>query len=141
MAKRQAKDAFGYLPLGNFTRASGFAANTQSRAFNVWSDLKKKHYPRNLALLVGLFLGYCTLAGMKARWLDGSPTARMATLAGPALALGCALEFIVVVTFEANGTAKHFFIFNVAVDLCLLMALLSAGEAAGQLWRRRRGTD
>jgi hypothetical protein len=51
------------------------------------------------------------------------------------------LEFIAVVTFEANGTAKHFFIFNVAVDLCILMALLSLCEAAAQLWRRRRGAQ
>jgi len=138
MADRQAKEAFGYPTLGNFTRGAGFAAKAQSQAFNTWSEFKKASYPRNLALLMVLFVLYCTLAGMKARWLDEGSVARMRTLAGPVLALGCALEFIAVVTFEANGTAKHFFIFNVAVDLCLLMALLSLGEAATQPWRRRR---
>jgi hypothetical protein len=138
MAERQAKEAFGYPPLGNFTRGSGFAPKAQSQAFNAWSEFKKAHYPRSLALLVGLFGLYCLLAGMKARWLDEGPLARMRTLAGPVLALGCTVEFIAVVTFEANGTAKHFFIFNVAVDLCLLLFLLSLGEAFAQLWRRRR---
>jgi hypothetical protein len=38
---------------------------------------------------------------------------------------------------EANGTAKHLFIFNVAVDLCLLMAVLSLADACMRLWRRR----
>jgi hypothetical protein len=80
---------------------------------------------------------YCTLAGMKVRWLDKGGPAQARTLFGPVLGLGCALEFIVVVTFEGNGTAKHLFIFNVAVDLCLLMAALNLAEASTRLWRRR----
>ena len=64
----------------------------------------------------------------------------MRTLLGPVLALGCVLEFIVTVTFEANGTAKHLFIFNVAVDICLLMAVLSLADAASRVWRRRSAT-
>jgi hypothetical protein len=137
MAERRAQEAFGYPPLGNFTRTSGFGSGAQSQAFNFWSELKKAHYPRNLTLLVGLLVAYCILAGMKAHWLDEGRAARMKTLLGPVLGLGCALEFIVAVTFEANGTAKHLFIFNVAVDLCLLMAALSLADAAAQLWRRR----
>jgi hypothetical protein len=61
----------------------------------------------------------------------------MRTLVGPVLGLGCALEFIATVTFEANGTAKHLFIFNVAVDICLLMAVLSLAEASLRPWRLR----
>jgi len=141
MAERQAKEAFDYPLLGNFPRGLGFAPKAQSQAFNRWSEFKKASFPRSLVLLVMAFLLYCTLAGMKARWLDEGSACRMRTLAGPLLALGCALELIVVVTFEANGTAKHFFIFNVAVDLCLLMTIISLGEAAAQLWRRRHAPN
>jgi hypothetical protein len=137
MGRRQMKEAFGYIPHGNFTRASGFGPGTQSQAFNSWSEFKKAHYPKNPTLLVGLFIAYSILAGMKARWLDEGRVARMRTLVGPVLALGCALEFFVTVTFEANGTAKHLFIFNVAVDLCLLLAVLGLADAAMRLWRRR----
>jgi hypothetical protein len=54
------------------------------------------------------------------------------------LALGCVLEFLVTTTFEANGTAKHLFIFNVTVDLCLLLAVISLAGASMRLWRRLR---
>jgi hypothetical protein len=137
MAERQMQQAFGDIPYGNFTRAAGFGPNAQSQAFNLWSEFKRARYPRNLPLLAGLFLAYAILAGMKAGWLDAGRVVRMRTLVGPVLALGCALEFAVTVTFEANGTAKHLFLFNVAVDLCLLLAVLSAAEAAVALWRRR----
>ncbi len=137
MSQRQVKEAFGYIPHGNFTRESGLGPNAQSQAFDSWSEFKKAHYPKNLTLLVCLFIAYFILAGMKARWLDDGRVARMRTLLGPVLALGCVLEFIVTVTFEANGTAKHLFIFNVAVDLCLLMAVLSLADAAIRPWRRR----
>lgn len=139
MAERRAEEAFGYPLLGSFTRASGLPPNAQSHAFAAWTEFKKAHYPKSLPLLVGLLIVYGIMATMKARWLDQGPLARLRTLAGPVLAVGCALEFIVVVTFEANGTAKHFFIFNVAVDLCLVMAVVSVVEAAAQLWRRRSG--
>ncbi len=136
MSQRQAKEAFGYPLLGNFSRESGLGPRAQSQAFNLWSELKKAHYPRNLTSLIGFLTTYCILAGMKARWLDRGRVARMTTLVGPVLGLGSALEFVATVTFEANGTAKHLFIFNVAVDICLLLALLSLADAAAQ--RRRR---
>jgi hypothetical protein len=135
MCQRQAKEAFAYLPLGNFTLSSGMGV-AQSQAFNLWSELKKKHYPRDLRLLVALLVLYSLLAGAKARWLDREPSARTTTWLGPVLGLGCALEFIVSVTFEANGTAKHLFIFNVAVDICLLLAALGVADAVSA-WRKR----
>jgi hypothetical protein len=137
MTQRQTKEAFSYLGLGHFTRASGYGP-MPSQAFNTWSELKKSHYPKNLPLLIGLLLVYCVLAAMKARWLDQDSAQRTKTLVGPVLGIGCALELFATVTFEANGTAKHLFIFNVAVDICLLLALLSLGDAVAQLWRRRR---
>jgi hypothetical protein len=137
MAERQTREAFGYVQFGNFTRTSGLGPKTQSQAFNLWSELKKSHFPKSLTLLIGLFVVYCGLAGMKARWLDGNRADRMKTLVGPVLALGCAIELLVTVTFEANGTAKHLFIFNVAVDICLLLAALDLADAALRLWRRR----
>jgi hypothetical protein len=140
MAERQTREAFGYPALGNFTRSAGFAPKAQSLAFGTWGELKKAHFPRSLLLLVCLFLAYVILASLKARRLDREPSARRWTMAGPLLALGCALELVVVVTFEANGTTKHFFIFNAAVDLCLLMAILGLGESLAAL-RQRRAVD
>ena len=140
MAQRRSKEAFGYIPYGNFSKASGLGPGAQSHSFNVWSEFKKARYPKNLTLLLCLFLAFCVLAGMKARWLDEDRATRMRTLVGPVLAVGCALEFMVSVTFEANGTAKHLFIFNVAVDLCLVLAMLSLGEACARLWRRKSAT-
>jgi len=137
MSERGAKQAFDYLPLGNFTRSSGLG-DARSQAFDFWSEFKKAHYPRSLGLFVGLFLGYWILAGIKARRLDEEPVDRRWTLVGPIIALGCAFEFVATVTFEANGTARHLFLFNVAVDMCILLALLSVGDTATQLWRRYR---
>jgi len=111
--------------------------SSQSQAFNSWSEFKKAHYPKSLTLLIGLFIAYCILAGMKALWLDEDRAVRMRTLVGPVLAFGCALEFVATVTFETNGTAKHLFIFNVAVDLCVLLAALSLADACMRRWRRR----
>jgi hypothetical protein len=137
MAQRRIQEAFGYIPYGNFSKASGLGPGRQSQAFNTWSEFKKAHYPKNLTLLVCLLLAYCLLAVARARWLDEGRSARMRTLAGPVLALGCALEFIVSVTFEANGTAKHLFIFNVAVDLCALLAAMGLAGSVVRVWRRR----
>jgi hypothetical protein len=136
MCQRQTEQAFGYPLLGNFTRTSGLGPKTLSQAFNLWSEFKKAHYPRNLGVLIGLLAAYCLLAGMKVRRLDKGAVARMTTLVGPVLGMGCALEFVATVTFEANGTAKHLFIFNVAVDICLLLAVLGLADASARLWRR-----
>lgn len=137
MAERRIQESFGYIPYGNFNKASGLGPGTQSQAFNAWSEFKKAHYPKNLTLFACLLFGYCALAGAKARWLDEGRSERMRTLVGPVLAVGCALEFIVSITFEANGTAKHLFIFNVAVDLCALLAVIGLAGAVVRLRRRR----
>lgn len=139
MARRQATEAFSSLPLGNFSRASGLPAGAQSRAFSFWSELKRGHYPRNLPWLLVLLVAYASFAGAKARWLDPDRASRARTVAGLLLAVGCALELVVTVTFEANGTAKHLFLFNVAFDLCTLLALLALADAVVLLRQRYSG--
>jgi hypothetical protein len=124
MAQRHSQEAFGYIPYGNFSRASGLGPGAQSRAFNGWSEFKKAHFPKNVVLWGCLLLVYAALVGVKVRWLDKTREERVRSMIGPVLALGCLFEFVVSVTFETNGTAKHLFIFNVGVDITLLLALL-----------------
>jgi hypothetical protein len=52
-----------------------------------------------------------------------------------ALLAGCIGEFFVTVTFEANGTAKHLFIFNVLVDLLLLLLLAELVDLLVDRWK------
>jgi hypothetical protein len=44
---------------------------------------------------------------------------------------------VAVITFEANGTDKHFFLFNVLADLLCLFATLDVVAVARHVWRTR----
>jgi hypothetical protein len=136
MANRSFQEAFGYIPYGNFDRSAGLAPGAESQAFNFWSEFKKKNYPKDMRIWIGILVMLLCFGVAKAKWVDKGRAERVRTLMSPCLALGCLLEFVVTVTFEANGTAKHLFIFNVAVDLCFLLALSSLLELAGRRWLR-----
>lgn len=137
MTQRQSREAFDYIPYGNFSRVAGLGPGAQSRAFNTWSEWKKARFPRNVFVWGVVVLAMWGLAVVKMRCFDRSRRERLRSLVAPVLAVGCLLEFVVCTTFEANGTAKHLFIFNVAVDISLLLTLISLLEILAAARRRR----
>lgn len=117
VAKRRLHEAFTRTPYGNFERP----LSGESKAFAGFSDWKTKHYSRWLWFWLIAICAYGAL--LFCRWRTGDRDARASTICNAMWVVACILEFIAVVTFEANGTEKHFFIFNVLVDLVLLLAI------------------
>lgn len=118
------KEAFSYLPEGNFEAP----LHGVCHAFSTWSEWKKEHYPRALSFWVVLATGYLLLLYAKWRHIDGLLEERDRSVLNAVLVFGCALEYAAVITFEANGTAKHLFLFNVMTDLVGLLAVLDVGR-------------
>lgn len=131
VAKRRLHEAFTRTPYGNFERP----LHGESQAFDGFSKWKNRHYPRSLTFWIIVIVGYLT--SLAAKWHLGGQQDRALALVNAMWTAGCVLEFIAIVTFEANGTEKHFFIFNVLVDLLFVMSLLEIDRVVG-LWRDRR---
>jgi hypothetical protein len=123
-ADRRMKEAFSYLPEGNFEAPLHGVCHT----FSTWSEWKKEHYPRALSFWVVLATGYLLLLSVKWRYIDGTLEERDRSVLNAVLVFGCALEYAAVITFEANGTAKHLHLFNAMTDLVGLLAVLDLGR-------------
>jgi hypothetical protein len=131
VARRRLHEAFTRTPYGNFEKPLA----GESQAFDEFSSWKTKNYPRSMwfwIIATSLYLG-----ALGAKWRMGGREDRSLALTNAAWVVGCVLQFIAVVTFEANGTEKHFFIFNVLVDLVFVMSIVEI-DAVVAMWRRRR---
>jgi hypothetical protein len=122
MAQRGAEQAFWWTGLGNFESTATTPDRLTSNHFNLWSELKHRWVPRSLPWFI---VATVLLGGLGVYRLIAAraPEARRRALVFLALLAGCVGEFIITVTFEANGTAKHLFLFNVVVDLLVLMVI------------------
>ncbi|MBV8757913.1 MAG: hypothetical protein JO257_11575 [Deltaproteobacteria bacterium] len=138
MAARRLHEAFTHLPLGNFEVAQTGNGETnayeQSR-FDVFSAWKDRHYPRVLWFWIVMIALYAVALVAKVRL--GTSNDRSLAIINAMLVIGCILEFIAVVTFEANGTEKHFFIFNVLVDFVILLGVFELVVVARLLRQRQ----
>jgi hypothetical protein len=133
MARRRARETHRYLELGNFEQPlSGL-----SRGFDDWSELKRRRYPRHLGWWIAVAVAYGALLVWRGSRRDETREQRNGALLHGALLFGLILQFVAVVTFEANGTEKHFFIFNVLADLLLLFAVLDLASLPSWLRARR----
>jgi hypothetical protein len=129
---------FDYITYGNFEKPMAGV----SPAFSVWSEWKRKTYSRSVGVWGAILAGYLMLLAYKWKNVDRTHRSHNRTLLHALMALSCVLEFIVVATFEANGPKKHFFIFNVLVDIvCLLAAVDLVVIAKLQLDRLSRYLD
>ena len=139
LATRCMHEAFTRAPLGNFELDGG---RGESQAFDVFSTWKTKHYPRSLVFWIVLLIGYGAI--LVAKWRLGDRSDRVRAVVNAMLLAGCILQFIAVVTFEANGTEKHFFIFNVLVDVVIVLSVFEVARLAELWWSRAissRATD
>jgi hypothetical protein len=130
-AKRRMQQAFTRTPYGNFERPR----IGESTTFDTFSELKNRFYPRSLRVWVLALLLYAAM--LFDRWRRGSRDNRTLVVINAMWVIGCILEFIAIVTFEANGTEKHFFIFNVLVDLVVVMSIFDIADVVSA-WRARR---
>jgi hypothetical protein len=138
LASRAMQEAFWCITHGNYEVSAGKPPGTNSARFSLWSELQRRCAPRSLPVLIAI----CWTLG--ALWTRRIFTAaakgadRRRALVALLILLGCIGEFIVTITFEANGNAKHLFIFNVMVDAVLLFALADATDAVTAWAVRRR---
>ena len=98
-------------------------------------ELQNRWCPRSLRVWVLALLFYAAV--LFDRWRRGSRAERTLVVINAMWVIGCILEFVAIVTFEANGTEKHFFIFNVLVDLVLVMSIFDIADVIAA-WRSRR---
>lgn len=130
LAKRRMTQAFSNTTYGNFEAP----LRGSSEAFDEWSNWKYRYYPRSLWFWILAAAAYAGL--LFANWRKRRDRDRVVFDA--MWIVGAVLQFVAVATFEANGTEKHFFIFNVLVDLLIVMAILDV-SAATMRWRSGGG--
>ncbi|MGE5784240.1 MAG: hypothetical protein ACM3ZE_06600 [Myxococcales bacterium] len=116
---RRMSMTFDYIPFGNFE----LPKTGVSHSFDLWSEWKRKHYPRSIYFGATALVSYLGILAYKSRRIGVLRRDRNDSLFHALLALSCLAEFSVVGTFEANGPQKHFFIFNVLVDIVCLLAV------------------
>ena len=116
------------------------AAGAQSPAFGFWSEWKANHFPRKLVPILLFALTFLGLLVLKWWRLDRQDHERRRTVIIAMLVIGTVLEFFVSASFDANGNAKHLFIFNCMVDVILVLAgvdIIATGLSAWANVRRR----
>jgi hypothetical protein len=132
LLERRMGMTFDYIPYGSFE----LPMIGVSHAFELWSEWKRVHYSRSLGFWVVGASAYLVLLGIKWRYVDANHAQRDRTLINSLLLSSCALQFLVVSMFEANGPKKHFFIFNVLVDLVCLLGVIDLCDLSA--WLRGR---
>ncbi|MDQ3011649.1 MAG: hypothetical protein M3X11_13195, partial [Acidobacteriota bacterium] len=119
------------LNLGNYEKATGLPARTESHRWSVWSDFKQTYWPKSLWFLAG----YCLLLAclILKSYRRSSPAGR--TLREFCLMLWLMMLAAFVTPMLGDGESdfiKHLFLFNALFDLSLL---LLSGLAMHKLWR------
>ncbi len=136
LASRVMRVAFSYGLYGSYDRSAGEPPFTMSRRFAVWSELNHDWAPRWLPLDLVIALALALAWIRRARSPVVALADRRRALVGLALLAGAVGEFIVTITFEANGNVKHLFIFNVVVYIVVILAV---SDVVDWLVGRRRG--
>jgi hypothetical protein len=113
--------------MGDFERSTGRAAFTQSRAFSVWSDLKKKIFDQRGGLYLGYIAALCT-ASLAIFWRTPH---RKSALCLVAMAI---MAMLIATLADAVETTRHCFILNVLVDF--MFAAVCSGVIGRQGARR-----
>jgi hypothetical protein len=137
LAARASHDCFTRMPFGSFEASTGAKPFTLDRRYATFSDLFERFMPRNLWVLMVLGIGL-SLAWVR-RVRRGDPEARARAIVGLALLASAAAEFVVTITFEANGTVKHLFVVDVAVALVLVLVAAEISAAVSR-WRATRAS-
>lgn len=116
--------------LGNFDKSVGLPARSQSRAFTRWSTLKERLLSGSIAFLVcffGLNLAGVVILHRRSIGL----LAKMRTELFVGVLLMALTQFGVAVFGDAEiELSRHLFLFNVLVDICLVVDVLWCVNAA-----------
>ena len=136
LASRAMHEAFSYIAYGNYDRSVGKPPGTNDLRCSLWSELNHRWAPRWLPFDIVLTWLLAIAWLRRARSPLVAVADRRRALVGLALLAGAVGEFIVTITFEANGNAKHLFIFNVIVWIVVMLALTDVVDAL--VIRRRR---
>ena len=128
-------------PMGNFDRGAGLPAYSESRAFTVWSNVKRKLFYRHGARYLICYLlatvSVCALAAARRRTLPHVLVAGSYALSGMGVT-----ALLVASLGDAVEVTRHHFIASAILDLELLLGsvlLLGCGPLKRTLVGRRRG--
>ncbi|HEX4460426.1 MAG TPA: hypothetical protein VIA18_20755 [Polyangia bacterium] len=128
LASRAMREAFSYIAYGNYDRSVGKPPFTNTTQFSTWSELNHRYAPRWLPLDI-VFVWLLAIAWLRRVVSAAALADRRRALVSLALLAGAVGQFIVTITFEANGNAKHLFIFNVVVWIVVIFALTDVVDA------------
>ena len=123
MLERRAGMAFSHLPIGCYTQEDYPDGWELSAKFSYWWRFKYCRFPKRLWFALGTLATVALWGAFNYRKAP-APWASHAGLVAATLSAMAAAAFLVATTFEANGTEKHLFLFNVLFDLAVAFALL-----------------
>ena len=121
---RAAGEGFSLRPgnIGNFEEASGLSPGAQSHAFDIWSNAREDFPVTSLGGLVVVF-GLAAGAAVTVRRRCGTQQDKMLAELFLLLLAMAATEFVVTcVGGGALDVVKHLFVFNLLVDMAVIMA-------------------
>ena len=117
---------------GNFEKAAGYPPATRSRAFSLWSQFHAVWLERASRPLFFLLL-LCP-AWLAWRWIRSPQEARRGLEFLGMLPACCLAALFTVLLGDCWDNIKHFYLFNLLFDLCLIAA---AGLAWTAVQKRR----
>jgi hypothetical protein len=135
-ARRAAQSSFINRPpyLGNFEKAAGQPPRAMTRAFSIWSDAVHILIPKTLESILALFAANLIVIVDQIRQLR-STRLRCFPLLHSLLLSMAALQFMgTVVGAGSFDLQKTLFLFNVLMQICLIVCLLWLGSRLWQIW-------
>jgi hypothetical protein len=113
---------------GNFEKSTGYPAATRSMRFSLWSGFHEKALKPAARWIFFLLLTGIP-AAIYCRRRARTPAARRGTELAGMLLLCCLGAFFTVVLGDCWDNIKHFYLFNLLFDACVIAGLGFAAEA------------
>ncbi|MCE5314975.1 MAG: hypothetical protein ABFD49_05065 [Armatimonadota bacterium] len=113
-------------------RGSGYKyvipSRFRSQTFDLWSNLKDRLAPKNLAFLMVFFVANLVVIVCKRLKFDKTERQRAITALHITALFGAALQFLLVLVGEAErDIIKHLFLCNLLMDVCFVLLCAYAG--------------
>ena len=140
MLDRAAREGFslrsGYL--GNFERSANFTPGAQSATFDTWSGARE-HFPSSLAGLLVAFVLATGGAALVRRLSDKARDKMLAELFLLLLAMAALAFLVACLGGGVLDIVKHLFVFNLLVDVGVIVAGGYLGKLGADVLRRSGG--
>jgi hypothetical protein len=119
---------------GNYPKAAGFPPGAISRGFDIWSSVRESMLPKSVWTVLGILAAAVVVAVRPWRSL---PVAGFRIL----LALLCILQLgMVACASDPSDVKRHMFLFNLLLDVTLMLAAIDLLFLLGERLVRTRKT-